>query len=152
MNKKENIKQLHKGCMYYHDLCKYCNTTKRYVSNTKCVKCEYDKGVSNRGKRPEYHMWANAKARAKRKNIPFNIEVEDIEIPEFCPVFNIKMEIGTREEFMTSHAPSLDKLIPALGYVKGNIKVISMRANIIKSFSSINDIERIIQYMEAHGL
>jgi hypothetical protein len=87
---------------------------------------------------PEKIMFYMAKARAKRKNIPFSIEVSDIVIPKFCPILGIELEYGKGKPQDSS--PSLDKIIPKLGYVKGNIQVISRKANTIKTDASIEEL------------
>ena len=57
-------------------------------------------------------------------------------IPEFCPVLGIRLEvteIGSSEQRMAKdNAPTLDKFIPELGYVKTNVHIISWRANKLK--------------------
>lgn len=75
-----------------------------------------------------------AKQRAKKKNIPFSIVKEDIILPEFCPILGIKLELnmsgiggGLDNSF------SLDRIVPSLGYIPGNIRVISRLANNMKS-------------------
>ena len=40
----------------------------------------------------------------------------------------------------TDNSPTLDKIIPSLGYVSGNIWIISHRANTIKSDASIDEL------------
>ena len=40
-------------------------------------------------------------------------------------------------------SPSLDKIIPSLGYVKDNIWVISYRANTIKNNCTFEEIEKL---------
>lgn len=73
-----------------------------------------------------------AKSRAKQKKLPFSISVESLEWPEFCPVLGIKLNYewasGKRDD-----NPSLDQLIPGRGYALENVRVISWRANRIKS-------------------
>lgn len=72
-------------------------------------------------------MLHQAKGRAKKHNLPFDICEEDIHIPEVCPV--LKQKLVRR----TIYAPSLDRMVPELGYIKGNIQVISMKANKMKN-------------------
>ncbi len=43
---------------------------------------------------------------------------------------------------------SLIRLVPSKGYVKGNVRWISRRANRIKSDASIDEIKKILKYME----
>ena len=71
-----------------------------------------------------------AKSRAIKNNLPFNIDESDIFIPEFCPLIGIKLERGSK---IHNSSPTLDKIIPELGYVKGNVWVISWKANRLKS-------------------
>lgn len=69
-------------------------------------------------------------------------------IPEFCPILGIKMSYGPFAERDSS--PSLDKIIPELGYVKGNIAVICFRANRFKSDGTLDELRAIVKYMEEH--
>jgi len=90
-------------------------------------------------------MLVSARSRAKRYNYPFDITIEDIVIPEFCPVLGIKLE---RNGGSCNYAtPSLDKMIPELGYVKGNINVISWRANWIKQNATLEEITKLVKWM-----
>ncbi|AXH72125.1 MAG: hypothetical protein [Siphoviridae sp. ctdc_1] len=96
-----------------------------------------------KSKTPEYMMFYDARKRAQKLNLPFDITPDDIVIPEICPVLNILMNSTDR-----NHAPSLDRIIPSLGYVKSNIKVISFRANRMKGDASVKDLERLISYIK----
>ena len=80
----------------------------------------------------EKYIWMSARARAKEKSIPFNIEISDIVIPQVCPLLEtpIVRDVIDRTNM---HVPSLDKIIPSLGYVKGNVRVISFKANMVKN-------------------
>ena len=92
---------------------------------------------------PAWIMYHNAKRRAKDLNIPFDISFKDIYIPDYCPVFGFKLSQETRET-----APSLDRIVPALGYTKENICVISMRANRLKGDASIDELKKLVAYLE----
>jgi|LauGreDrversion4_2_1035121.scaffolds.fasta_scaffold48177_4 hypothetical protein len=98
------------------------------------------KGVSSveyhadyRKRNPEQMLLASARNRAKKKNIPFNIQVEDILIPNTCPILGITLTKNVGKHGGTISSASIDRIIPELGYVKGNIQVISMLANNMKS-------------------
>ena len=80
-------------------------------------------------------LLSQAKKRAKRNGLPFTLKPADIEIPEFCPVFGVPLLRGTGRG-PTPSSPSLDKIIPALGYVPGNVMVISQKANAMKNSAS----------------
>jgi hypothetical protein len=99
-------------------------------------------------KGPAYLLWVAAKSRAKKKNLPFNLEVEDIVIPDRCPVFGVPLE-RAEGRGADDNSPTLDKLIPSLGYVKGNIAVISWKANRLKSNGSLTDFEAIVGWLRS---
>ncbi len=76
----------------------------------------------------------SAQTRAKLYNIDCNISSEDIKLIRICPLLNVSLEYGNN--VATNYSPSIDKINPDLGYVKGNIEVISMLANNMKSSAS----------------
>jgi len=79
---------------------------------------------------PEILMLRSAKRRAKVQNLPFDLTLEDIVIPEYCPILNIRLQVA--EKHANASSPSLDKIVPELGYIKGNVQVISNLANTMK--------------------
>jgi len=82
---------------------------------------------------PEKLLFTHAKYRAKKYNLPFEIKIEDIFIPKYCPLLGIKLECNAGTGSIKNNSPTLDKIIPEMGYIKGNIWVISWKANRIKS-------------------
>jgi hypothetical protein len=93
---------------------------------------------------PAWTMYKNAKRRAVDFKLPFDITYHDIIIPTHCPVFGIPLDRSTPE-----HRPTLDRIKPELGYVKGNICVISDRANRKKQDSSVEELEQILNYIKS---
>jgi hypothetical protein len=92
---------------------------------------------------PERNLLNSARHRATHLNLPFDLLLEDINIPERCPVLSIPI-IVTRTR--TDNTPSVDRKRPELGYVKGNVSVISWRANRIKSGASPEELMRIARW------
>lgn len=90
-------------------------------------------------------MLKRARVRAKKKGWEFNLDREDVAIPEFCPVLGMKMEVASGA--MKSNSPTLDRLDNKKGYIKGNVMVISQRANMIKSDASIEEIEKVLEFV-----
>jgi hypothetical protein len=90
----------------------------------------------------ERRMFRAARCRALRDGIPFTILPEDIVIPEFCPVLGLRLERAKGKA--TASSPSLDKIIPSLGYVRGNIWVISHRANTLKHDATLEELEKLV--------
>jgi len=81
-------------------------------------------------KDPVKFLLTKTKAHAKSKGIEFNIESTDFVMPEMCPVLGIP--ITPFEKGLAPGTPSFDRIDPCKGYVKGNVKIISYRANRLK--------------------
>ena len=47
------------------------------------------------------------------------------------------------------NSPSLDRLVPGLGYVPGNVIVVSSRANVIRNNASIDELRKVLQFYES---
>lgn len=101
---------------------------------------ERDYDFQRRQKNPELEMLNRTRKRAHAKNIPFNIEISDIIIPEKCPILNIPLKLNTVSA--KDDSPSLDKIDSSKGYIKGNVRVISRLANIMKAHATKEQIEK----------
>ena len=93
----------------------------------------------------------HARRRAKKKNLEFNLELEDIpEVPEFCPVLpHIKLNCNRGSYKEMYNSPTLDRKNNNFGYVKGNIFIISHKANDIKSNGTPQEILMVYHYSMA---
>lgn len=78
-------------------------------------------------------MLSNARHRAKRDGFPFSITLDDIDIPTHCPVLGRMLRVVGGKQGGGDDSPSLDKVIPSLGYVPGNVLVVSLKANRLKN-------------------
>jgi len=96
---------------------------------------------------PERGLLKLAKQRCKKSGVKCTITQEDIVIPEFCPILGIKLEFGDMKDRDSS--PSLDRILPELGYVPGNVAVISYKANRIKNEGTAEQHRRIADWMDA---
>ena len=84
------------------------------------------------------YKYPRIRYRALKKGIPFDMEPSDLaDMPELCPVLGCKLDYDRRGDRRLW--ASVDRIIPALGYVKGNIRIISMAANLAK-LDGIGDI------------
>ncbi|WP_139375704.1 hypothetical protein [Sphingopyxis flava] len=97
-------------------------------------------------KDPRADLFWNAKRRARKAGIPFTITMDDIVIPSHCPVLGIPVFRMTGSKGGGDNSPSLDKINPNLGYVKGNVIVISGRANRLKADASIKELRDIASF------
>lgn len=94
--------------------------------------------------KPTNAMYTGIKSRAKKKNIEFNLSLEDIVIPKVCPVLGIEIFYG--ESGCSPNSPSVDRIDNNKGYTKDNIIVISNRANFIKRDATLDELEKIVSF------
>jgi hypothetical protein len=87
-----------------------------------------------------------AKKRATKKGIDFSINADDLVIPEVCPVLGIPIIISSSGSG-TSNSPSLDRVDSSQGYTPCNVRVISWRANRLKSDATLHEVESLAKYM-----
>jgi hypothetical protein len=107
-----------------------------------------DRRNATRHLNPALELWRLAKARARLRGIPFDLEVSDVRVPACCPALGIALRWGCSKR-QKDESPTLDRVIPALGYVKGNVNVISWRANRIKSDATLAELAATLRYMQA---
>ena len=93
---------------------------------------------------PRRYLHKLARQRAEKLGVPFKITVEDIVIPRVCPVLGIPLMPGSLTNGPFS--PTLDRLVPELGYVPGNIHVISAKANTAKNNLTLHECELLFNW------
>lgn len=98
----------------------------------------------------------SAKQRAVKKSLEFDLTGKQIEIPDFCPVLGSKLVYSERKmssavrRMDDEHQPSLDRIDNSKGYVAGNVRIISYRANRLKNdASSPEELLKVIRYMKS---
>lgn len=97
-----------------------------------------------RAEDPRPFMLNNAKERAKKKGLEFNITVDDIVIPDICPLLKIPIIQAVGIKCASHNSPSIDRIDNSLGYVKGNVIIISWRANRIKADASLAELQLLV--------
>lgn len=120
--------------------CKQCETNYRKANQKRITKKVAEWYASN----PEKRLYYTAKHRAKNKNLQFNLSINDIVIPEVCPILGIKIDSSRSKK---DNSPSLDRIDSFKGYTKENVQVISWRANWIKNNATVEELSLIAQYM-----
>lgn len=140
---KESIREKHRQL--------YLKNRKKYIEASR-VRYEANKIEINAVRKAEHRrdprvvMFNGAKVRARKKNMVFDLAIEDIVVPEFCPVLDIPLVVG--DGFRSANSPSLDRVDSRLGYTRSNCRVISFKANTLKNDGTIEDHERVIAYMK----
>jgi hypothetical protein len=114
---------------------------RKYNSDPK-FKAEFRKKVAEY-RRADYRsdMVARAKRRAEDLGLPFDITRNDLPLATHCPVFGFAFEPGRGKPCDTT--PTLDRIVPELGYVKGNVIIVSFKANLIKSSATPDEILKV---------
>lgn len=90
-----------------------------------------------RSEQPEKALLERARRRAEQKSVPFDLDASLVIIPEFCPALGIPLVVGDRRSL---NSPSLDRIVPQFGYVRGNVRVISDHANRLKSDHTLTEL------------
>lgn len=107
------------------------------------------RGGGGQPRGPYLSDWlGRAKKRAKLIGVPFDLDYAYIEplIPTHCPILGIKLCRDPKTGY--ENYPSIDRLIPELGYVRGNVWVISFRANTLKSNATLDEMRLVLAAVE----
>lgn len=136
----------------YRSWCKECINTSRNTEENKAKCRNY---YNSRGRELsriakehniQKYLYTSAKARARQRGETFTIDIEDIVVPEVCPILGIPLKYNRGMKGDDSY--SLDRIDSSRGYVKGNIWVISLRANRIKNDSTVEGLRLIADKVE----
>ena len=97
-------------------------------------------------------FFQEAKYRAQNKNVPFTITLKYLRetAKDHCPVFGHKFVWGRSrlgKGKTTGDSPSLDRIIPELGYVPGNVVFISHNANRIKNNATEKELYAVADWL-----
>ncbi len=91
----------------------------------------------------------SARTRARNHGIPFALTASDLPpVPDRCPVLGIPLVLWGNTHKSRDSSPSLDRIIPELGYVPGNVAWISTRANILKRDASADELLAVAKYVK----
>lgn len=125
----------HKACLFgYNTVCKACrvpNSRRQYADRTW-----------------EKKMFDRAKGRAYRSGREFTISVDDIVIPENCPVLGVPLDTTPGSPYV----PSLDRKDSFGGYTPDNIIVMSRRANMLKNNMTLEECKSLLNYLEGDSI
>jgi len=88
--------------------------------------------IAWRERNPRKRLIFSTKQSARLKELEHNITEDDLQLPEFCPLIGIKIDYSAGNG-KTMEKPSVDRIDPSKGYIKGNVELISSLANTMKS-------------------
>jgi hypothetical protein len=119
----------------------------------RCKSCSADRAKKERDRRandwkyqPAMAMLNNSKQRAKKSGLEHTLIIDDIVIPDFCPVLGMKLDVGDRKRH--GYAPSIDRIDNSKGYTKENIMIISNRANMLKNDATLEELVMIGKFYQ----
>jgi hypothetical protein len=123
----------------------YKNRGRTDWSQWHCPTCDNNTKRLRDSKDPRKRLVEYASRRARVFGLPCSIKFDDITIPEVCPVLGIKLVKGVGRALDSS--PSIDRKRPELGYVPGNVMVISWKANRLRNNATLDELERLVKYV-----
>ena len=105
--------------------------------------------VHNNPQSTKLALLRSAKQRAKSRGLDFNIDASDIDLPDKCPLLEIPLFSSYRGESKTyDNSYSIDRIDPRKGYIKGNVWVISYKANRIKNDATLDELETLVKNLK----
>jgi hypothetical protein len=128
----------------------YKNATKKDGLQNYCKQCQALKKKQYKKNNPvtgqTNDMFLAARKRAKEKGLPFDIDLEYVRslVVSHCPVFGMHLEWSAcrgKGKGGIPSSPSLDRIDPTKGYVKGNVWIISHKANTFKSYATHEELK-----------
>lgn len=126
-----SCKQLKPLTEYYKD------RSRKDGLQPRCKECDGKLRTSRRNREGDRErLYRYAAIRAQRKNREFTITLDDVVIPEVCPVLGMPMK-----------RPSIDRVDSSKGYTPDNIRVISFRANMLKNCATPWELQAVLAYM-----
>ena len=93
---------------------------------------------------------SNKKSESHRRGVEFNLGWADIEWPTHCPIMGVELNYFSDRSCNKNNSPSIDRVDPSKGYVKGDVAIICYRANRIKNDGTAEELRRIATYIDKH--
>ena len=162
----ENIRPTHLTCasckkllpieQFHNDKTKHkCNYGKKY----RCKTCQCNFNQQWRLKNPIKNVLQDAKSahRYRPNSVPkeFNIDVDylkQIDTTDICPILGMPMRwnAGKGTGKRNQNNKSLDRIDSSQGYVKGNVIIISWRANWLKNNATLEELIKLGKWAETN--
>jgi hypothetical protein len=92
-------------------------------------------------------LYSQLKSSAKSRGIEFSItktDLHDLSFPMTCPVLGIRLDWNRGTAGDDSY--SIDRINNAIGYVPGNLVVISNRANSLKRDATLKELQLLAEF------
>lgn len=131
-------------------VCKRDGCTETFKANRGRAFCDKHFLGSN-SDNPLSRQYNRARNRAVQNGVEFSVSIADVRevYPKdgLCPVFHFELVYGDKGEHGRKDSPSIDRIDPHKGYVKGNIQIISNLANAMKQNASTEEMTQFAQWV-----
>lgn len=143
--KLDKIKELHnKGCNN-REIGNVVGLNSRTISyhlkNLNLKPNFFEEVYTDEKSRIKGYMIRNIKASAKRRGIPFDLSWSDLDLPTHCPVLGLKLSYNGEPGFNSNHRATVDRIDNTIGYIPGNVWIISRLANTMKNEADLLTLE-----------
>ena len=120
--------------------CKDCNLTRMKKKWDRAQREETDEQIIR-------FLLRNSRRRAKQIGTAHTITAKDLSpLAKTCPVFGTKLSRAKGK--FNNYSYSLDRIQGDQGYVPGNVRVLSWRANFHKGQMTLQEAENLVAYMK----
>lgn len=115
----------------------------------RCLAKDKERKRTRDGK--QKHLISASRCRAKKAGIEHTITWHDVHWPTRCPVLGIELNYSGGQGAHQPNTASLDRWDNDKGYVPGNVRVISLRANVLKKDGTWQELLAVAQYARYGG-
>jgi hypothetical protein len=130
---------------------KSCGCRRQYAALNRVCNPPKPRSPESVARRRKLRIFCTRRAAAVKNGIPFTIQFDELsDPPAFCPVLGVPLAYSNKSN--DPNSPSLDRFIPEMGYVPGNVQWISMRANMLKRDGTVDEISKLATWMQAEAL
>lgn len=137
--------------------CKKCLAERGRAMAAQISEARRTRKINNPAKMRGQQLHQSMKTRAKKAGVPFDSDYmtpplleELLRSNKTCPCCNVELLQGYNPKgVVTATSPSFDRILPKLGYVRGNLALLCHRCNGLKSNMSIEDLERILKWLRS---
>lgn len=130
-----------------HRECTGCGTI--FEKTSKMTLCKECNSKRVKSQTPEWKMHQRAKQRCRVSGMEFSISVDDISIPDKCPILGIYINMNSGKPGAYINSPTLDRKDNSIGYVKENVWVISQLANAMKGAATVEQLRSFADWINS---
>lgn len=124
---------------------------RRWLERNPGVRKEYYKKYDEAryDTRTPQRMLNSARTRARQADLPFDLSINDIIIPDNCPICLLPMQSAKGVRGGARNSPTLDRVKCDDGYVKGNVAVICKNCNSKKGHATSSELRHIADWIDS---